>query len=307
MDDIDFHSVLQRYITDDFLLLSIHSGGYQDYWEYWTQFTGGDSYLLSEAGDLPNAVIELVSEAARHLSYFSLSMYNPDLSNVIFSSAPNQFSDLVLPMKVIFDVNLTVPPGMACSDYEDYLISVGDNSIYGYQDIVWSVPESECDCPTVVPTVTPTPTRTPTPTPTRRPTFTATQTPYPTFTPTPNCSTTGVYIDMPSDYFHTGDLCYCYVYVCNGEGRTLKNYPLFVILDVYGTLFFAPSFNTTFDNYLELNPVFLPGITRVDVIPEFYWPAGVGSAAHIYWYAGLTNPEMTTLVGDYDIFMFGWG
>jgi len=71
---------------------------------------------------------------------------------------------------------------------------------------------------------------------------------------------------------------------------------------VYGALFFAPSFDT-FDYYADPVPA---GISTIDVLPEFLWPAGAGEAQGIYFYAAMTNPEMTELPGEMDMITFGW-
>ncbi len=165
--------------------------------------------------------------------------------------------------------------------------------------------------PTPTPTVTPTQTATPSATPTHvNPTFTPTPvthtpTPQATHTPTPVCTTDGVKITMPAHMFRTGDICSCSVLVCNMTGGDLINYPLFVILDVYGKYFFAPSFSA-YDNYSVLYPSFGPGDTTVEILPEFDWPEDVGAAQGLIWYAGLTDPEISGLFGDYDYWEFGW-
>ena len=107
---------------------------------------------------------------------------------------------------------------------------------------------------------------------------------------------------MPSHEFHPGDECSCYVHVCNTTGTTLSWYPLFVILDVYGMYFFAPTFSE-FDYYME---DVAPGMMTIDVLPSFQWPSGVGSASGIVWYAAMTNAEITDLFGDLGTFTFGW-
>ena len=184
--------------------------------------------------------------------------------------------------------------------------------------------------PTNTPSVTPTPTPTPTPsgtTPTHTPSPTITPTPTPSsqtpsITPTPTassgpqsptptntpggCTSTGVKIEMPSKMFHPGELCNCYAVVCNQEGAELQNYPLFVILDILGSYFFAPSFNQEFDYYLGQYPVFQVGETRVQVLGDFFWPEGAGSFNGAYWYAALTDPGIMNIYGEWDSYEFGW-
>ena len=90
------------------------------------------------------------------------------------------------------------------------------------------------------------------------------------------------------------------------DDQPLALYPLFVLLDVYGRLFFAPGFSESFDNYLAAYPAFEPGATHVEVIPEFLWPENAGSAENIIWIAALTNPEITEIAGDIGTFTFSW-
>ena len=166
---------------------------------------------------------------------------------------------------------------------------------------------------TPTPTPSPTCTNTPTPPPTHTgtpPIATHTPTPpAPTPSPTPTtggCTATGVTLEMPSHMFHPGDRCNCYAVVCNVEAAPLKGYPLFVILDVYGSYFFAPSFNQTFDYYLPQYPEFAPGETRVEVLGDFNWPEGVDDLDGIVWYGALTDPEITDIFGVWSTFEFGW-
>ncbi len=135
-----------------------------------------------------------------------------------------------------------------------------------------------------------------------------TPTPVPSPTPTPNpCNNTGVEIFMPSHHYLPGDSCECSVTVCNMNQSVLENYPLIVILDVYGEYFFGPSFTLEFDSYLESYSEFSPGKTPVVVIPAFLWPENAGSSDGLYFYAALMNPLITQIVGEWDSWEFGWG
>jgi len=234
---------------------------------------------------------------------------------------------------------------LAVPDDEHVLVSIEVfyDAVPGYRDVSVTNPHGEGICaqcliidytdppvPTPTPSPTgPSPTSTPvsTRTPTPSPTFSGTASPPPTdpptsspsptptsqFTPTPTpspttgqCTQTGVSITMPLEIFHGGDTCWCRATVCNAEGSAISNYPLFVILDVYGTYFFAPSFNQVFDTYLTQYPQFPEGETIVEVLPAFAWPHNVGAASGIIWYGALTNPGMTDLFGTLGMFTFGW-
>ncbi len=118
------------------------------------------------------------------------------------------------------------------------------------------------------------------------------------------CEELGVKIVMPSNYFVEGDPFSTYINVCNPGPDLYTNIPLFVILDVYGQLFFAPEFDDFAFytiNYLDV------GMQQVEVLPEFTWPGDVGESSGIMWYAGMTDEQMTVLLGLMDSFEFGWG
>ncbi|MBN1550998.1 hypothetical protein JW979_06000, partial [bacterium] len=171
--------------------------------------------------------------------------------------------------------------------------------------------------PTFTPTPTPPPTfsgtatpPSPTNTPTRTPTPVRTATITPTITPptpTPECNELGVTLEMPSNMFHAGDPCGLKVHICNTTGYQLGGYPLFAILEVYGDFYCAPSWislSDGFDYYHDLT--FAEGLTIKVIIPEFAWPDCTGSASGIRFWAAMTDPSITGLFGNYDLFEFGW-
>jgi hypothetical protein len=128
----------------------------------------------------------------------------------------------------------------------------------------------------------------------------------PTYTPTPSCQSTSVTLEMSSHHYRPGNLVWCDVIVCNSGEEALKNCPLFVILDVVGEIFFAPSFSSAPDSFLGSYSSYPTGSTRVEVFPVFSWPNNVGSASGLYFYAGLTNPAITELIGEMDTWVFSW-
>lgn len=115
-------------------------------------------------------------------------------------------------------------------------------------------------------------------------------------------SVTRTYVRMPSHNIVPGDFVRCLVTVWNSHEFTLEHHNLFVILDVFGQMFMAPSFSE-FDSYQWS---FEPGRTDLIVLPEFIWPDNVGSATGLIWYAALVNPEMTELTSEIGVFDFGW-
>lgn len=129
-----------------------------------------------------------------------------------------------------------------------------------------------------------------------------TPTPFPP-TATPSCTQLGATIWMPEHFYTPGTNCACLVTICNPGPETHEQLPLFVILDIMGSLFFAPSW-TGFDFTLVDCP---PGEQTMNVLPVFSWPEGAGSFDGAVFYAALTDPDITQLIGDWDMWSFGWG
>jgi hypothetical protein len=152
----------------------------------------------------------------------------------------------------------------------------------------------------VIPTWPP-PEQTPTPVPSPTPEQTDTPAVPPSTTPTP--LVTGVTITMPAHQYRPGNPCYCTVTVTNADPEPLIDHPLIVILDVYGEYFYAPSFTGDFDYYAGPWPA---GATPVETLPEFTWPDTGTSASGIVWYAAITDPAVTRIVGEWDSWEFGW-
>lgn len=109
---------------------------------------------------------------------------------------------------------------------------------------------------------------------------------------------------MPSDYFIPGDTFALAVELCYRGDDVPETLPLFVVLNVYGEVYFAPDFTRTVSYYEQS---IVPGLTIVEIIPAFPWPEGAGSAVGVTWFAALTDPGMTGLVGEMDMATFGWG
>ncbi len=148
--------------------------------------------------------------------------------------------------------------------------------------------------PTPMPTYTPTPTGTPTPEPT------------PTFTASPSCTRTGVTLSLPASSFTAGETFYLDAMLCN-TGTTLSDTPLFVILDVFGALYFAPGWKAFpgqgIDYYLLTIET---GNDLLEIIPPFIWPDGAGSADNLRFHAAMTDPEFTLIIGEADSIPFSF-
>lgn len=102
--------------------------------------------------------------------------------------------------------------------------------------------------------------------------------------------------------FYPGDWYECAIVIENETGVDLVDLPLFLILDIYGELFFMPDA----DDFSFFSMVFHPGQTILKAVPMFKWPDNAGSASNIIWYAGITDPAFMKLISNVDSAEFGW-
>lgn len=109
---------------------------------------------------------------------------------------------------------------------------------------------------------------------------------------------------MPSDYYRPGDPFRLDVRICCADDTEPVSLPLFVVLNVYGEYFFAPSYTRDIGFF---NVDVRPGMQLVVIIQEFPWPENAGEGVGITWFAAMTNPPMTDLFGEMDMATFGWG
>ncbi len=126
--------------------------------------------------------------------------------------------------------------------------------------------------------------------------------------PVPNgdelaCDSNGVTLNMPATIFRPGDDCRLDAWVCNAESHIVSDHHLFVILDVFGNLYFAPVWSSE-PGYFSVD--FMPGSVPVEILPAFTWPEGVGTTTGLMFWAGIVDPVSGNLFGDYDYWEFGW-
>jgi hypothetical protein len=111
-------------------------------------------------------------------------------------------------------------------------------------------------------------------------------------------------LEMPSHFYRPGDVCWLDAHVCNPTQSVYVGAPIFVILDVYGTYYFAPSFSLGIDYYVRNVP---PGTMTIEVLQPFTWPGGGGSASGIVFWGAQTDPDFTRIIGQLSRWEFGWG
>ena len=108
---------------------------------------------------------------------------------------------------------------------------------------------------------------------------------------------------MPSNHYKPGDPCYLNLRFCNVSQVPIPDTPVFLLLDVFGDYFFAPGWSTTFDHYTL---TIAPGQAMIEILPAFNWPSGTGSATGLLFYAALTDPGYTQILGEFDSWDISW-
>lgn len=108
---------------------------------------------------------------------------------------------------------------------------------------------------------------------------------------------------MPGNLYGSGDICWLKAHVCNDGPQTLRNIPLFVVLDVAGAYWFWPTWSSEID-YDSRD--FDPGRTIVEIIPEFTWPENSSAYDGAMFHGAILDQEMTTLQGEMGSWRFGW-
>ncbi len=160
------------------------------------------------------------------------------------------------------------------------------------------------------PTSTITPTGTPGYTATPQPTATRTATPQPSPTPTPSPTlpmspTPGVFMCdllLSDRMFDTGMRFLLEVDLRNGSPASY-NLHQYLILDVYGSYFFNPSWtNATDFTYVSISA----GYQGRSTVFDFTWPEVSGGAEGLKFYLGYLNAATMELVGNIDVEEFGY-
>ena len=114
--------------------------------------------------------------------------------------------------------------------------------------------------------------------------------------------TSRIYITMPSHTFSPGDMCSLNIAMWNREMHDLENYPLFILLQTGDDAFWfmgPPGSDSNIFTFPE-------GVSEWEIIPPFPWPDTGTTASELVWYAAVTDPGVTHLVGNVGTYVFSW-
>lgn len=154
-DDLDWDQVLEDMADKQVTLLSVHSGFYDTQWKDWAAITGGYSYELTDADDIPMAILDLVEDEASHIDLLTLAVDPPEYAGWLTSVDPTEYTDIDIPEEgssFDFDITLTVPADAASGLHEFDVVALGDGAEYGRQTVEIRV-NSPPDCSLAAPSV----------------------------------------------------------------------------------------------------------------------------------------------------------
>ncbi len=132
------------------------------------------------------------------------------------------------------------------------------------------------------------------------------QPPTPTPSSPPPTGNATVQIQMPSSYFHPGDLFWANT-VVNNTGSSLVNVKLFVVLDVYGQYWFWPYWQGYPPYYSWWEGNIDPGNWTWSVFDAFYWPNVGSSMSGIRFYSVITDSTITQTRSNLATAEWGFG
>ncbi|MBN1551734.1 hypothetical protein JW979_09705, partial [bacterium] len=135
----------------------------------------------------------------------------------------------------------------------------------------------------------------PTPTPSPFPTMTPTITPIPTVTPLRLFPQ--IRLNMPEHRFYAGDKCFLRATIDN-PSKDIPNAAVFIILDIYGQYWFAPSWISSSNGFDHFKYTIPTGITEMIIIPEFVWPDHTGSGENLQFLGFILDPSLARLYSN---------
>ncbi len=113
----------------------------------------------------------------------------------------------------------------------------------------------------------------------------------------------GVQLFLSKHYFNHGDHYNFQADLIYNGTETLHDQVLFIILNVFGSFFWYPSWSNILDyQQFDLDP----GVETMTVI-AFDFPEVYEFVTDIYFYAAILNQDMDSVVGQWDWVCFGWG
>ncbi|MBN2054081.1 hypothetical protein JW905_04125 [bacterium] len=114
----------------------------------------------------------------------------------------------------------------------------------------------------------------------------------------------GVEVSMPDNMFTAGESCWVKAVIVNQTTQSYQNVNFLCALDVFGSYFWYPGWTEA----VEFDTFNLPAETvrQRDIIGEFLWPSGAGSANGLRFISAMTDSSMSSVIGDVGMWTFGY-
>jgi hypothetical protein len=147
--------------------------------------------------------------------------------------------------------------------------------------------------------------------PTPVPTATPTATPVPTASPSPTVTPIplGLELILPAEMFHPGETFYLDAVLRNG-GPEIPGVQAYIVLDVWGELFFWPSWSHYSEETgegIDFVALDLPvGVFSARIIDAFAWPETGASGSDLWFYGAIVDPERGEIVGRLSSLRWGF-
>lgn len=109
-----------------------------------------------------------------------------------------------------------------------------------------------------------------------------------------------VFLTETDDFYRPAEPFKLNCLLFNKLNNNITDAVLYVILEIEGSFFFAPSFSQNINGY---NWTFPPKETTISILQEFPWPGGIGEGEAIF-YAGLVSDNLMSNIAKWD---FSWG
>lgn len=114
-----------------------------------------------------------------------------------------------------------------------------------------------------------------------------------------------VTLRIPSDIFRPGDPFEVKALI-SSPVQAMPDTSVFVLLDVFGNIYCAPSFSPAEQNPDHYSIDIPQGLSTLQVIPGFTFPEVFGSAYGLCFHAFMTDPSMSGIIGRMDSYYFGY-
>ncbi len=133
LDDLDYETVVAALAGAGITVFSIDSSGespgddaYENF-EYMATQTGGAHYILANAGDIPQAIVDLITGASETINLLTLRAEPPTPFGNWFSFLPAGFANVTGPVTLCFEISIA-PINTPAGDFNFDIIVDGDGA-----------------------------------------------------------------------------------------------------------------------------------------------------------------------------------